>query len=139
KGKWQAPTAESKILALEAKFDTLQKQAAKRSKSPQPSRGDAKKPRLEKPKWLKHNVAPLDKNEVKKWGDFTYYYCCKETGGKCGGVWRTHKPTECRGSARKPTPVVDKPTRRSAPRVTLQQAYQTLVHSNSDDDEMMDE
>ena len=28
-----------------------------------------------------------------------WYYCHKDTGGKCDGRWRQHKPSQCRGKA----------------------------------------
>jgi hypothetical protein len=29
-----------------------------------------------------------------------WHWCCTKTGGKCGGKWRKHKPTEYKGTAR---------------------------------------
>ena len=28
-----------------------------------------------------------------------WYYCHKDTGGKCDGMWRQHRPVECKGKA----------------------------------------
>ena len=28
-----------------------------------------------------------------------WHFCCQENGGKCGGKWRVHKPSECKGTA----------------------------------------
>ena len=43
---------------------------------------------------------PPKEGELKKsrqWKDKPWYYCCPETGGKCSGNWRVHKPAECEG------------------------------------------
>jgi len=31
------------------------------------------------------------------WNSKTWHWCDESTGGKCGGVWRIHKPEECKG------------------------------------------
>jgi len=105
KGTWNAPTAEEKIVALEAKFnstmkslnkkvtfDNSKKQVAKK-KADKPS---SKKKEGDHPKKWK---APKqgDKKEVEFKGH-TWYWCGKDTGGKCE-KWRAHKPKECKGLA----------------------------------------
>jgi hypothetical protein len=32
-------------------------------------------------------------------GGKAWNWCSPETGGKCGGCWRVHKPSQCRGVA----------------------------------------
>ena len=105
KGTWNAPTAEEKIVALEAKltstmkslnkkvtFDNSKKKVAKTG-ADKPS---SKKKEGDHPKKWK---APKqgNKKEVEFKGH-TWYWCGKDTGGKCE-KWRAHKPKECKGLA----------------------------------------
>ena len=103
KGTWNAPTAEEKIVALEAKFNSTMKSLNKKvtfdsSKKKQGSKsgGDklsSKKKEGDHPKKWK---APKqgEKKEVEFKGH-TWYWCGKDTGGKCE-KWRAHKPKECK-------------------------------------------
>ena len=104
KGTWNAPTAEEKIVALEAKFNSTMKSLNKKvtfesSKKKQGSKsgGDklnSKKKEGDHPKKWK---APKqgEKKEVEFKGH-TWYWYGKDTGGKCE-KWRAHKPKECKG------------------------------------------
>lgn len=104
KGTWNAPTAEEKIVALEAKFKSTMKSLSKKSthessKKKSFNAGDkqgSKKNNADHPKKWK---APKkeDKKEVEFKGH-TWYWCGKDTGGKCE-KWRAHKPKECKGLA----------------------------------------
>jgi hypothetical protein len=31
------------------------------------------------------------------WNNRKSFWCCCETGGKCPGKWRVHKPRDCKG------------------------------------------
>ena len=46
---------------------------------------------------MEKHQKPEDVNETRDWKKNTYYWCCEENQGKCGGKWRVHKPTECKG------------------------------------------
>jgi hypothetical protein len=105
KGTWNAPTAEEKIVALEAKFNSTMKSLNKKvtfdnSKKKIIKTGtdkpSSKKKEGDHPKKWK---APKqgDKKEVEFKGH-TWYWCGKDTGGKCE-KWRAHKPKECKGLA----------------------------------------
>lgn len=105
KGTWNAPTAEEKIVALEAKFKstikTLGKKASfdsskkKSTKSGGDKQGSKTKDGDHPKKWK----APAngEKKEVEFKGH-TWHWCGKDTGGKCE-KWRAHKPKECKGLA----------------------------------------
>ena len=105
KGTWNAPTAEEKIVALEAKFKSTMKSLNKKvtfessKKKAAKSGGDkqgSKKNDADHPKkWTapKHG----DKQEVEFKGHI-WHWCGKDTGGKCE-KWRAHKPKECKGLA----------------------------------------
>lgn len=101
-GKWEAPEEnEEKIIALEAKVQDLKKLQRKiQDKSNKRKRGNSngagKTPKA-KPEWLEKNQKPSDVNQTKTWNQNKYHWYCKETGGKCEGKWRVHKPKECKG------------------------------------------
>jgi hypothetical protein len=42
---------------------------------------------------LKPRKGELDKPRL--YGPNKWYWCSEETGGKCAGKWRRHKPSEC--------------------------------------------
>ena len=111
KGIWNAPTAEEKIIALEAKFDSTVKSLNKKVSFERNKKGgsggkkhtdeggkkggDSKKDNDHPKKW------PAPKSGDKKEASFkghTWYWCGKDTGGKCE-KWRAHKPKECKGIA----------------------------------------
>ena len=103
-GVWEAPSdEEEKIIALQAELQQLKKQ---RGGHQQNRRGGqrkdaAKKTKKEIPKWMTMKPSkdkmtkPLTK-DGKEW-----HWCSTETGGKCDGIFRRHKPSECKGAAKK--------------------------------------
>ena len=106
KGTWNAPTAEEKIVALEAKFDSTVKSLNKKVSFEMGKKGgkgkSADKGRKSDLKSDDHPKKwPPPKSGDKKEANFkghTWYWCSKETGGKCE-KWRAHKPSECKGIA----------------------------------------
>jgi hypothetical protein len=112
KGIWNAPTAEEKIIALEAKFDSTVKSLNKKvsfdrkgkgggggkkntDKSGGKRDGDSKKDGDHPKKW--HAPKSGDKKEAMYKGHM-WHWCGKDTGGKCE-KWRAHKPKDCKGIA----------------------------------------
>ena len=103
KGTWNAPTAEEKIVALEAKFNSTMKSLNKKvtfdNSKKQVAKKGADKPSSKKKegdhpkKWKAPKQG--DKKEVEFKGH-TWYWCGKDTGGKCE-KWRAHKPKESKG------------------------------------------
>ena len=108
KGTWNAPTAEEKIVALEAKLETTVKNLNKKVSFELGKKTGGKKT-IDKSK----NAKGINKSKghPKTWsqpkqGDkkeaeykgYTWYWCGKDTGGKCE-KWRAHKPKECKGGA----------------------------------------
>ena len=111
KGIWNAPTAEEKIIALEAKFDSTVKSLNKKVSFEKKKGGGGKKGADKKAGGKKDGDAKKEGDHPKKWqapksGDkkeamykgHMWYWCGKETGGKCE-KWRAHKPKECKGIA----------------------------------------
>ena len=110
KGIWNAPTAEEKIVALEAKLESTVKNLSKKvsaelgkkkegKKTSKNEKGKGKKSDSKSEDHPKKWPAPKagDKKEVEFKGH-TWYWCGKDTGGKCE-KWRAHKPKECKGMA----------------------------------------
>ena len=123
---WDAPSEEEeKILALQAQVNLLKKNtnrqprdrrndnSGKGSRNKQyvnanQNRGNAngnqKRNRnvLPKPDWMKHKPKHEDLRNPREWSGSTWWWCGKETGGKCSpSQWRAHPPNECRGTMRK--------------------------------------
>jgi hypothetical protein len=105
KGIWNAPTAEEKIVALEAKLESTVKNLNKKvsaefgKKTTEGGKGKKQKSGDHPKKWPPPKKG--DKKKVKFKGHM-WYWCSKETGGKCE-KWRAHKPKECKGTAAPPT------------------------------------
>jgi hypothetical protein len=112
KGIWNAPTAEEKVIALEAKFDSAVKSLNKKvSFERKKGSGSGKNKTTEKSGGKKNGESKKDGDHPKKWQaqksadkkesmykGHMWYWCGKETGGKCE-KWRAHKPKECKGIA----------------------------------------
>ncbi|KAI2497325.1 hypothetical protein MHU86_17198 [Fragilaria crotonensis] len=111
KGIWNAPAADEKIVALEAKFDSMVKSLNKKVSLERKKGDGGGKKNKEKSGGKKDGDFKKDGDHPKKWqapkaGDkkesmykgHMWYWCGKETGGKCE-KWRAHKPKECRGIA----------------------------------------
>jgi hypothetical protein len=82
---WEAPSEEeTKLIALEG---GPKKKAQKTKYAP-------------KPDFLRKPPADFEISKPKEWNGATWHWCHEKTGGKCGGYWRTHKPSECKGTAR---------------------------------------
>jgi len=108
-GEWMEPTGDQKLMmALSAKIDGV---LAKQKKEPSPSKNkrtvkfaDTEKNNKKKKKNGKFtkgpdSLPPPQPDELHKvvtLGDRKYYWCSTETGGKCGGKWRAHRPSECK-------------------------------------------
>ena len=112
KGTWDTPSeSEEKILALEARIDELTKVAkktrgSKRKKRGSESEGESKEKKTEKriqqekPQWMNQRPAEADLRKPRTWNGAQCWFCHKDTGGKCDGVYRIHKPQECKGTVR---------------------------------------
>lgn len=105
KNEWMAPTADQqKIVALESKVSTLVKKNKTDKKVIDKNRNGGKgNPKItQKPSWLvKDQKPPADAmDQLRKWNGLDWWYCDKETGGKCPGKWRRHKPSDCQGLSR---------------------------------------
>ena len=154
KGIWDTPSeSEEKILALEAKIaeltrSTKRNKAPKRKKrsmegegeNPEKKQSTAGKSQQEKPAWMFQRPAEAELKKPKMWNGRQWWFCHKDTGGKCGGVYRVHKPQECRGSAARKPPKADRSQRtektqdhneeNQARSLKLAKAMSTIIHSD---------
>ena len=110
----------------------------KKSEKTEPTKYAAKRKVPAKPDWLEKNEKPDPIDEERTWKTKTFHYCCEETGGKCDGKWRVHKPSECKGLSF----LKDKAEKVGArKKLKLAKAYGTIVDEMEDDkneDEEMD-
>jgi len=98
KNEWNAPSEqEEKILALETKLNQL-KRGSPNGKTKEPKK-KKRKERKPLPDWMTKKPAQADINDPKTVKDKQCHWCSTETGGKCEGAWRRHKPSECKGKA----------------------------------------
>ena len=111
---WEAPSPEEeKLMALEARFAELKKKFAEKrkggslgsnegpmKKKQKLEKKDNKKNAKEKPKWMYERPSDAELKKPKKWNGNDWWYCSAETGGKCDGVYRIHKPHQCKGTAK---------------------------------------
>jgi hypothetical protein len=102
--EWQAPTdTEKDLTALKTELSSLKKKVGQKFKSNEPGQKSTsttpQKEKLAKPEWLEKHIAPKGTNmkDPKTWNKKEWWWCSKETGGKCTGHWRIHKPKECKG------------------------------------------
>ena len=98
KNEWSAPfEQEEKILALETKANQLKRGNPNgNNKEPKGKKCKGRKPL---PDWMKKKPAQANVNNPKTVKDKQCHWCSTETGGKCEGAWRRHKPSECKGKA----------------------------------------
>ena len=139
--KWEAPThVDDQIMAMQARIDSMQKRLDKHKRK---KGGDdqkdgekkKKKPFQKKPEWLKKPPKAGKFDEVKEWNGDKWHYCCKETGGKCGGVWRTHDPKECRSDPNKSKQKKFKKKKQDVKKAPKVEIKQVLDGESSDEDE----
>ena len=80
-------------------------------------------------------------HKPRKWNGIDWWYCHPDTGGKCQGVYRRHKPAQCEGKAfmgrfsnvNKTTEErKDAKTPNEEKRLKVAEALTTIVNSDSD-------
>ena len=111
RGTWDAPSAEEeKILALQAEVEKLknrkrkpdkksESKAKKSANSKRKSTKPGKKQQQEKPEWMHTRPEEKDLHKPRVWNGKDWWYCHPDTGGKCEGEYRRHKPSQCEGKA----------------------------------------
>ena len=106
--QWEAPSPhDATIQALQTKVEKLQREL---KRAPKPTQQKSKQPQTKKerqtgkpqrPKWLTNNEKPQSGQltRTRMWNGNKWYWCSKETGGKCEGRWVRHAPSSCEGKA----------------------------------------
>jgi hypothetical protein len=99
---WDAPSEEDKkIMAMQAQINRYAPKKRNVAEKDESKKQSADKGRTPDPDWLANNVKPDPASTVNMHKGAPWYYCCQETGGKCGGQWRKHKPTDCKGISKR--------------------------------------
>ena len=105
---WEAPSEqEEKLIALEATISDMKKKI-KSSRSKEGRKKGKKDPDQKKTKQVKYDMTKkklswmfkrpkdADLKKSREWNGAKWWYCSKETGGKCKGVYRKHHPKDCK-------------------------------------------
>ena len=104
--QWEAPSPhDATIQALQSKVEKLPRELKRAPKITQhknlqkKKEGQSSKPHC--PKWLSKNEKPQTRqlSSTRMWNGNKWYWCSKETGGKCEGRWVCHPPASCEGKA----------------------------------------
>ena len=147
KKQWEAPNQlTEKIVALQAKLETLKRNIDKKRKGG--DSGESKKPskkqktdgggntKKEKPDWLKNHERPAEDKlkQPREWKGNPWYWCCPETGGKCDGKWRFHKPSDCNPEKfkKKMAKTKGKSFEKKKPKITMQEALMKIGEMEND-------
>ena len=154
KGTWNAPTAEEKIVALEAKLTSTQANVKNLNKKVvsfelgKKGKAGGKAVKADQKKKGKDNDGDHPKTwdppkagekKVKDYKGHKWYWCGKDTGGKCE-KWRAHEPKECKGAAAKQANgkrgTSDKKGKTSrAKKLKVARAYVAKLEQRSTDDD----
>ena len=89
---------DKKILALETKIRKLEKANKGRAKGKGGAKGKDKRPVKRGKKRLDITRKPKDVKKPFIFNGKKFGWCSPETGGKCAGALRRHKPKECKGA-----------------------------------------
>ena len=105
---WEAPSPHDTTLqAFQNKVEKLQREL---KRAPKPMQQKNRQPQTKKkgqsvkphrPKWLVNNEKPQtgQLSRTRMWNGNKWYWCSKETGGKCDGCWVWRTPTSYEGKA----------------------------------------
>lgn len=131
---WESDPIEERFTALATQMARARKTNPKQPKQPPPK---SKKKATARPEWLDKKIKPANPTDTKEFNNHTYYWCGSETGGKCGGTWRQHKPSECKGTSREAQQRAqpDRPTKRRKEEARrLIQAQEAILGLSTDDE-----
>ena len=154
--EWDAPSAEEeKILALQAAMDKLTKSKTSKRKSTESrynekernhkkrsTRQTGKSQNPPRPSWMSERPPEDELLKPRKWNGNDWWYCHPDTGGKCQGVYRRHKPAQCEGRAfrgrfsnakRATENGNESKTQNDEKRLKVAEALTTIVNSESDE------
>ena len=104
--EWDAPSPEEeKIMALEAAGEKLKKRKSnpkkkdKQDNTPKKQKIKSKGRFVDtpKPQWMHERPKEEDLSKTITWNGKEWWYCYKDTSGKCDGEYRRHYPKDCQG------------------------------------------
>ena len=140
--QWEAPSPhDATIQALQTKVEKLQHEL---KRTPNPMQQKSKQPQTKKegqpvkpqrPKWLVKNEKPQpgQLTRTRMWNGNKWFWCSKETGGKCEGRWVRHSPSSCEGKAFKR--VKKRGTLKEAPKSERMEKRNRKQEENEDEKE----
>ena len=151
--EWDAPTAEEeKIMALQAAVESLTRNSKKR-KTTKPKSSDktgnskkqgnrqrGKNQNPPKPNWMFQRPPEGELHKPRNWNGNEWWFCDPDTGGKCDGKYRRHKPQDCEGRAfkgkfnnkRKGDEEKGSTAQNTEKRLKVAEALETVVNNESD-------
>ena len=146
KGTWNAPSAEEKIIALEAKLNST----VKKFNGEWKNKSNVKKPKGQDKKKQGKGTSdhpktwPPPKGDKKEatYKDQKWYWCGKDTGGKCE-KWRRHSPKECTfgtteaTNKRKGDDKSDKDKKHESKKLKIAKAYVAKIEKQQKEDDPM--
>jgi hypothetical protein len=145
KGEWDAPSdEEQQLMVMRAELEELResKKAPAQDYKPKTAyKGKSKDSKSGRkyapdPDWLANNEKPSPIDKIAYNRGSAWYWCSTETGGKCAGCWRKHKPKDCKGTARTMTPYASSALPGGTNKeLKLFSAFQALMAENDDMDE----
>ena len=154
--EWDAPSAEEeKLLALQTEIEKLKKMRKRKpdegtQKGPKSNKSKRKNPasnkEQDKPAWMFKAPPESELHKPREWNGKEWWFCGKETGGKCNGEYRRHKPSECKGKAfmmtrKKVTEnqkETENPSRHTTRNLKVSEALSTVIEADGNDTESDD-
>ena len=151
--EWDAPSAEEeKLLALQTeveklksmkrKFDNKDKKGSR--KVPKNNEKSSRNKGQDKPSWIFRRPSDDNLHKPRRWNGKDWCFCSQETGGKCEGEYRRHKPSDCQGRAFKGSKEKKKlETKKGSQRdekrnLKVSEALSTVIDDNDNDMESDD-
>jgi hypothetical protein len=138
---WDAPSEEEeKLLAMQVQLNRLT--SKKSDKGDSKAKGDGKGKSSKKPKareivadpeWLAKNIKPDSAHKTMMHKGSPWHWCSQESGGKCGGKWRKHKPEECKGISKRE--LEGKSNGEDPKKLKMAKALQAVEEDNDSTDE----
>jgi hypothetical protein len=127
-------------MAMQAQLNrfTSKKTTDTKGKAKTENKAKTDKPRekVADPDWLTNNVKPDPPNKTMMHKGSPWHWCGPETGGKCGGKWRKHNPSECKGISKRENEAMNDSNPK---KLKLMQALQTVENNANEEDSLDDD
>lgn len=138
--KWNAPSAqEEKIIALQSQIKKLQDKEKEKKSGPKKGTRtfDKKKAFKDKGKQPWMTVRPSNDNLLKPkyYKNKAWWWCSPETGGKCNGHYRVHKPSECKADKFNARAKEKQLEKKEEAKLKLSKALEAVVEDDFENDQ----